>query len=144
MRVLSEPTSDVPHCSSAWMKVMLSPILASSESSCLVSPDSQPFPDCSGPPTTVCAPVRFMVLFSMVPTCSACLISPFSALSTLWFSQAGSLPILCHVCQAAGSMSVTGWLLVCSKTSSLWNPNSFPNTVTLAMGNESRVSCACS
>lgn len=42
---------------------MLSPILSSSESSCLVSPDSQPFPDCSGPPTTVCASVRFMVLF---------------------------------------------------------------------------------
>lgn len=116
----------------------------SSESSCLVSPDSQPFPDCSGPPATVCASVRFMVLFSMVPTCSACLISSFSALSTLRLSQAASLPILCHVCQAACSMSVTGWLLVCSKTSSLWNPNSFPNTVTLGMGNASRVSCACS
>lgn len=125
-----------------WKWCSLNPL--SSESSCLVSLDSQPFPDCSRPPATVCAPVRFMVLFSMVPTCSACLISSFSAVSTLRLSQAASLPIVCHVCQAACSMSVTGWLLVCSKTSSLWNPNSFPNTVTLGMGKVSRVSCACS
>ena len=143
-RSCHEPTSAVAHCSSASMKVMLFPILSRSGSSCLLSPDSQPFPDCSGPPTTDCAPVQFMGLFSMVPACSFCLISSFSALSTLWFNQAGSLPTLCQVCQAACAMPVTGWLLVCSKESSLWNPNSFPNIATLEMGNESRVSCACS
>lgn len=143
-RFCYEPTSGVAHCSSALMKVMLSPILSRSGSSCLVSPDSQPFPDCSGPPTTDCVPVWFMGLFSTVPACSFCLISSFSALSTLWFNQAGSLPTLCQVCQAACTMPVTGWLLVCSKESSLWNPNSFPNIVTLAMGNASRVSRACS
>lgn len=116
------PICDVPHCSSS---ILMSDALQSfsSESSCLVSRTHSLSQIAQGLQPQSALQFDSWVLFSMVPTCSACLISSFSALSTLRSVRQHHYPSSAIPGCAACSMSVTRLVAVCSKTSSLWNPN---------------------